>query len=146
MFRIYRLAIILGICLQFSLAWSNNAFDNLIQEENTETAITEQEEAAAETYIHQGLADQKYNEMCSDSKYKDICEQENYAFEGGSKKTLEAMMPVLTKAYSMFSMMGGNGFTATKMDDNGGTYYTDGKNETIVPENGKPPSGQEPAT
>lgn len=120
------------LSIQFAIANSESAyeeFDNPV----TETNVVDQQKG--EEYIHQGLATKRTNEMCSDGRngYKDICDEEKYGFKDGSMRKLEALVPALTTAYSMFNTManlqGGGGLTATKMKD-GNPVMKDGEPET----------------
>lgn len=65
--------------------------------------LTLDEEQAAENYIHQGIASNRSFEMCENGVegFEDICTESNYAFSGGFGRTLEAMIPAVTKAYSL---------------------------------------------
>ncbi|MFT6633220.1 MAG: hypothetical protein ACJAS4_003190 [Bacteriovoracaceae bacterium] len=112
-----------------------SAFDSVMDEP---TSV--EDEAKGELYIHQGIADKKVSEMCADGKggYKDICDEDQHAFAEGGMRTLETLLPALTKAYAMFSMMGGSagGFTANSLDKEGNQIYqdTDGKTKGVTQE------------
>lgn len=92
--------------------------------DSTENNLTAEDEAKAQNYIHQGMADQEYREMCfdEDGKQKSICRNNSMAFDGGMG-TLEAMMPAITKAYALFSVMGGNTLTSNKLTDENEKLY-----------------------
>ena len=112
-----------------------SAFDSVMEE-----PISPEDEAKGDNYIHQGIANKKASEMCAEGKggYKDICDEDKYGFAGGGMRKLESLIPALTKAYSMFSMMGGSagGFTANSLDKNGEQIYqdTDGKTKGVTQE------------
>ena len=105
-------------------------FDNPV----SETTVVDQQKG--EEYIHQGLASKRTNEMCKDGRggYKDICDEEKYGFKDGSMRKLEALVPALTTAYSMFNTMsnlsGGGGLTKTEMDANNNPVQENGKDKT----------------
>jgi hypothetical protein len=120
----------------FSISYANeSAFDSVMDE-----PLTVEQEAMADNYIHQGMADKKASEMCEKGKggYDDICDEDKYGFKDGSMRKLEALVPALTKAYSMFSMMGGGagGFTAKSLDKDGKQIYqdSDGKTKGVTKE------------
>lgn len=101
---------------------NESAFDSVMEE-----PTTPEDSAKAEVYIHQGMADKKAQEMCEEGKggYDDLCEEDKYAFSGGGMRKLEVLLPALTKAYSMFNMMGGSGggLTAKSLDSKGNQIY-----------------------
>jgi hypothetical protein len=101
-----------------NLATANESFFD-----DTRT-LTAEEEFKSDQYIHQGVADSEYQEMCNkEGKYSDICTNNDSAFSGGGEKTLEAMIPAVTKVYSMISMFGGSDFTSHKVDKDGNELY-----------------------
>lgn len=70
--------------------------------------MTEQEEAESEIYIHQGMAQEKYQELCAneDGTVKEECINTETGFKTGSNmQKLEAMMPMVSQAYSMITGM-----------------------------------------
>lgn len=115
-------------------------------------SVTAEEEYKADNYIHQGKADADYAELCSSQpdKYKDICTNDSTAFSGGIEKTLEAMLPAVTKVYSMISMFAGSDFTATVKDKEGNVQYTKGDStasaDQAVGENGQLNEGYQEKT
>ncbi len=121
-----------------------SAFDGIGEE-----PLTLQEEQDSETYIHQGMAAREAQELCkqNESKYEDICTEDKSAFDGGSMKTLEALFPVLTKAYAMFSAVGGTGkFDAGVMQDGKQVYSKSGAEDITVAEGKQPPEGYKKKT
>jgi len=72
--------------------------------------LTDEEKIESDNYVHQGIADQKYNELCADEdsrgKYEDLCMNQQGAFGGKTGKTLEMMVPIASKAYSMLVSQG----------------------------------------
>ncbi|MAZ47700.1 MAG: hypothetical protein CME65_04010 [Halobacteriovoraceae bacterium] len=94
-----------------------------------------EEESAASNYIHQGMADQEYREMCfnEEGRMKKICQENSQAFSG-AMGTLEAMMPIVTKAYSLFTVIGGSKITARNLNEDGEQMFDverGGETETI---------------
>lgn len=84
------------LLLSFSAFAQESAFDGTQE-------LTLDEEQASETYIHQGVASTTNSELCENGVdgFKDICTENQYAFKGGFGQTLEAMLPAVTKAYSL---------------------------------------------
>jgi hypothetical protein len=127
------------------------SFNSLAQEaafDDTKELTLEQEQAS-ETYIHQGQAQKKSFEMCKDGQggFKDICTENKNAFDGGMNKTIEALLPVVTKAYSMIMMVSGSKVQGNKLDSNDNQMYKspDG-GDPYTPKDGKPNVGDEKAT
>lgn len=88
---------------------SESAFDGL-------QPLTEQEEKEANDYIHDGIAEKTLQDMCGQNQ--DKCTSEDAFKSGSSMAKVEAMMPIVTKAYAFFSsgmvmgqggVMGGGG-------------------------------------
>lgn len=123
---------------------------------DTTRELTLEEEQASENYIHQGIATKKQQELCSgEGKFKDICTEERFAFSGGAFRTIEAMLPVVTRAYTMIMAVSGGTLKGPVTDANGNQIYdvqTTAPDGTVtnaqqaVPEGQTPPEGAEPAT
>jgi hypothetical protein len=96
--------------------------------------LTAEEEFNSDQYIHQGVADEEYKELCNgEGKYSDICTNDDSAFSAGGEKTLEAMIPAVTKVYSMISMFGGSEFTSQNVDKSGNDLYKkEGSTESVT--------------
>lgn len=116
------LAIFLSIS-SFSFA-QEAAFDG-------EQELTLAEEQASENYIHQGMAVTKFNEMCEEGAegFKDICTEDKYAFSGGMGRTLEAMLPAVTKAYSLIVGATNPKLTKKLKNDDGTPQLDDNGNQ-----------------
>ena len=113
--------ILLLISAQLSFA-QDSAFDDI-----ESSAVSAKEEYDSQNYIHQGIAQKEYKELCQseDNKFSDICTEDQYAFDKGGFKTLEVLLPALTKAYALVSGMSGGGkFTAKSMDEKGNQLFT----------------------
>lgn len=111
--------------------------------------LTLEQEQASETYIHQGRAQKKSFEMCKDGQggFKDICTENKNAFDGGMNKTIEAMLPIVTKAYSMIMMVSGSKVQGNKLDSNDNQMYTSADSgKDYSPGEGEPVAGDEKAT
>ncbi len=91
-----------------SLAISSYANEGAFDETKP---LTDEEAAASETYIHQGKVQETYNKMCYDENnvLKEECNQSNEsAFKSDSTAAkVEAMMPAVTKVYTMITGLGG---------------------------------------
>lgn len=71
--------------------------------------MTDKEEYEADNYIHQGKANRIYEEECfnEDGTFKEICEESNdSAWDSGTMKTVESMMPIVGKMYAVIGLMG----------------------------------------
>ncbi|MEX0798886.1 MAG: hypothetical protein WD025_05550 [Bacteriovoracaceae bacterium] len=94
--------------------------------------LTEEEEHEADNYIHQGLADTAYHEMCEDN---DDCFTEQ-AWTSKTGKTLETMMPMVSKMYGMFGGLAGAKLNANVSNDHG-EILKDDKGDLVPTEGGK---------
>ena len=123
---------------QFSMA-QDSAFDGLNQ-------LSLEDEQGSEKYIHQGLAQKDYAQLCkkNENKYKDICTEDQAAFSNGFGKTLEVLLPALTKAYALFNTLGGGGnFDGKVLNDKGQQQFkqtnSDGTSSTYHADEAKSP-------
>jgi len=94
----------------FTTAFAGSIFDQQNQNGNG-GELTAQEEYESGVYMHEGKAQERYQEICTgkDSQTEgmdDICTNGDKAFDGGLMATLEMMMPMVNKAYSMIGVMG----------------------------------------
>jgi hypothetical protein len=109
--------LLLTLILSFGVCAQEAAFD-------TTRELTLEEEQASETYIHQGIAREKNQELCNgEGKFKDICTEDRFAFSGGAFRTIEAMLPVVTRAYSMIMAVGGGTLKGPAKDADGNPIY-----------------------
>jgi len=128
------LVILNFLFLSFTGIADESAFDS------TDYQATDQEEAAAENYIHEGIASEQTTEWCSDGVggYSDICTEDSNAFSSSGSKTLENLLPALTTAYSMFNSAisaQGGGLTATSevaTKDTAGNIVKDSNGNTVM--------------
>lgn len=109
------ISILLITSLSSSVFAQEAAFDDV-------KTLSAQEEAKAEEYIHQGLSEKEALKMCEEGneKMKNLCDSKD-AFGGGS---LEAMMPAVTKAYTLIVQFGGGKLEKFK-EANGNPVYKD---------------------
>ena len=79
--------------------------------------LTDAEEKEAENYVHAGMSDRLYYEMCKDDQEKCLSDKAWSSDSGMSK--VDSMMPMVTKAYAMFSGLAGGNVTVqdTKNDE-----------------------------
>jgi hypothetical protein len=68
--------------------------------------LTDQQRLDAQNFVHQGQVQKEYDEACKDQG--NLCTDGTYAFKGEGWQTLEQMVPVVSKAYSMFFGMTGS--------------------------------------
>jgi hypothetical protein len=133
------------------LIFITGSFSSVAQEAAFDESkeLTLEQEESSERYIHQGIAQKKSFDMCKDGQggFKDICTEDKNAFDGGMNKTIEAMLPVVTKAYSMIMMVSGSKVEGNKFDSNDKQMYTkkDGGGDYSPGEDG-PTAGDEKAT
>jgi hypothetical protein len=96
--------LLLSTIAQSSFASDGSAFDETVP-------ITDKEKEQAEIYQNQGVITNKYNELCfdEDKNFKIECDAANespYA-QGSNDQKLEAMMPMVTQAYTLITGMAG---------------------------------------
>lgn len=103
--------------------------------------LTLDEEQASETYIHQGVASTTNAELCENGAegIQDICTDTN-AFSGGLGRTLEALIPAVTKAYTLIMTATGSKLKKNK-SENGEPVYKkpEGGETTKLKEAGENP-------
>lgn len=75
--------------------------------------LTEEEERESEGYIHAGIADRKHYEMCANDPEK--CQGKEAWSSGSGMSKVDNMMPMVTKAYAMFTGLAGNKVAVKEM-------------------------------
>lgn len=145
---------LLFLAFYSTLVWSqhsvnsNSFFDG-------EQELTGEEQKEADNYIHEGQAESLYQEICADfrdgnltnkieaegklsvrrinpQRFKDICENGESAFGGQFAKTLEAMLPAATQAYSLFNAMGSPSIEMNQYNDSNQRLFSDADGKTIA--------------
>jgi len=108
------------LLFSFSLFAQEAAFDSTRE-------LTLQEEQSARTYVHEGKLRNTTVELCNDpeNKFSNICTEDRRAFDKGSLRTIEAMLPAVTKAYALITSLGGGKIKTYAKSATGKMIYVD---------------------